>query len=55
MTLTDVLRLVGSDTTLDWLTSAAADPSAAKVPFHWRRAAHEAGAPRAPPPQPREA
>jgi len=42
-----VLRLVGSDTTLDWLSS--------RGDFHWRKVASEAGASKPPPPPPREA
>jgi hypothetical protein len=57
ITLTDVLRLVGSDTTLDWLM-ARAQPAAGKPAFHWRRAEKEAGrataAPQPPPQQARE-
>jgi CBS domain-containing protein len=48
ITLTDVLRLVGSDATMDWLM-ARAEPAAGKPEFHWRRAEKEEGGV-APPP-----
>lgn len=53
MTLTDVLRLVASDTTLDWLASRAG-PATGAGEFHWRKAAREAGADKPLPPPPRE-
>ena len=55
VTLTDVLRLVGSDTTLDWLAGRA-EPAAGKPAFHWRRAEREAGSagPPPPPPEPKQ-
>jgi hypothetical protein len=50
VTLTDVLRLVGSDTTLDWLASRAAPGGGGE--FHWRKVAREPGADKPlPPPQ----
>jgi CBS domain-containing protein len=51
ITLTDVLRLVGSDTTLDWLM-ARAEPGAGKPEFHWRRVEKEQGRASPPPPPP---
>ena len=53
VTLTDVLRLVASDTTLDWLASRAG-PATGAGEFHWRKAAREAGADKPLPPPPRE-
>jgi hypothetical protein len=50
-TLTDVLRLLGSDLTLDWLASRAG-PGGGE--FHWRKVAKEAGAEKALPPPARE-
>jgi hypothetical protein len=47
VTVTDVLRLVGSDVTLDWLASRAG-PGGGE--FHWRKVAKEAGAEKALPP-----
>ena len=52
VTLTDVLRLVGSDVTLDWLTSRAAPTAGGE--FHWRKVAREAGADKPLPPPMRE-
>ena len=52
MTLTDVLRLVASDTTLDWLASCGGPSAPGEL--HWRKAAREPGADKPLPPLQRE-